>query len=309
MILRLSIGSAVLLGIKRYKVFVKPTTIYIMLGERCISHCTFCRQKAGSSDYLSRVKWIKVEAEELLNGLSKCDDYKRICFQTLDYPNIMNDLLDIIPLIKKVSNKPISVSIIPINRKDMMSLKNAGVDTLSIALDAASKEIFNKTKGNIVKNRFTWNEHWQSLKEAKEIFSNVTTHFIVGLGETDEDLVECIHKAGDMGVYPALFAYTPIKGKSALPLERYRAIQMARYLILKGCNNMKFKDEKLIDFCVEDEVIKSIIKEGGVFMTSGCPNCNRPYYNEMPSGPIYNYPYPPDKDVEKELMTYFCTDN
>ncbi|MEM4243701.1 MAG: radical SAM protein, partial [Candidatus Bathyarchaeia archaeon] len=26
------------------------------------------------------------------------------------------------------------------------------------------------------------------------------------------------------------------------------------------------------------------------FLTSGCPACNRPFYNEKPSGPIYNYP-------------------
>jgi biotin synthase-related radical SAM superfamily protein len=26
------------------------------------------------------------------------------------------------------------------------------------------------------------------------------------------------------------------------------------------------------------------------FLTSGCADCNRPFYNEKPSGPIYNYP-------------------
>lgn len=25
------------------------------------------------------------------------------------------------------------------------------------------------------------------------------------------------------------------------------------------------------------------------FMTSGCPDCDRPYYNESPRGPIYNF--------------------
>jgi len=29
---------------------------------------------------------------------------------------------------------------------------------------------------------------------------------------------------------------------------------------------------------------------GEAFRTSGCPGCNRPYYNERPSGPFYNYP-------------------
>jgi len=31
---------------------------------------------------------------------------------------------------------------------------------------------------------------------------------------------------------------------------------------------------------------------GEPFRTSGCPDCNRPFYNERPSGPLYNYPRP-----------------
>ncbi|HUT17269.1 MAG TPA: radical SAM protein, partial [Acidobacteriota bacterium] len=33
-----------------------------------------------------------------------------------------------------------------------------------------------------------------------------------------------------------------------------------------------------------------IVETGKPFLTSGCPDCNRPFYNEKPSGPIYNYP-------------------
>jgi biotin synthase-related radical SAM superfamily protein len=31
---------------------------------------------------------------------------------------------------------------------------------------------------------------------------------------------------------------------------------------------------------------------GEPFQTSGCPDCNRPFYNEQPGGPLYNYPRP-----------------
>jgi len=33
-------------------------------------------------------------------------------------------------------------------------------------------------------------------------------------------------------------------------------------------------------------------RRGEAFQTSGCPGCNRPYYNERPGGFIYNYPRP-----------------
>jgi biotin synthase len=32
--------------------------------------------------------------------------------------------------------------------------------------------------------------------------------------------------------------------------------------------------------------------KGEAFETSGCADCNRPYYNEQPGGPLYNYPRP-----------------
>jgi biotin synthase len=49
-------------------------------------------------------------------------------------------------------------------------------------------------------------------------------------------------------------------------------------------------DHCISDFGVERETLTKIIQTGAPFLTSGCPNCNRPYYNEKPSGPIYNYP-------------------
>ena len=34
------------------------------------------------------------------------------------------------------------------------------------------------------------------------------------------------------------------------------------------------------------------LADGDAFRTPGCPDCNRPFYNEHPGGPMYNYPRP-----------------
>lgn len=47
---------------------------------------------------------------------------------------------------------------------------------------------------------------------------------------------------------------------------------------------------QITDFGVTKTLLKSAVESGTPFLTSGCPNCNRPFYNEKPSGPIYNYP-------------------
>ena len=60
---------------------------------------------------------------------------------------------------------------------------------------------------------------------------------------------------------------------------------------------------KIISYGVPQEAIEHIIESGAPFRTSGCPDCNRPYYNEKPSGPIYNYPKALNKEEIKKIKT------
>jgi biotin synthase len=136
----------------------------------------------------------------------------------------------------------------------------------------------------------------------------------VGLGETEQEMIRVIQWCVDVGVYPSLFAFTPIPGTALETLSQpsiksYRRVQLARYLIVHGktrFESMKFdKNRNIVDFGFAIQELKQIIESGGPFYTSGCPNCNRPYYNERPSGPMYNYPRPlsprETKEAKKQL--------
>ena len=295
--LRPSIGSAVLLGLRKQRMLASPTTVYVMLGEHCISHCAFCRQRAGSTDYLARVNWVPVEEDKFLKALEESrEKYLRVCFQTLDYPGLVDDLVYIVPKVKEAAKKPVSVSIVPVSDEEMRDLREAGVDTLSIAIDGAGRDTFEKWKGAGVKNRFRWDTHWDALRRATEVFPAVSTHLIVGLGESDRDLVDAFFRCRDMGVSAALFAYT----EGNVPYERYRTVQLVQHLVFSGAlekGDVEYRDGKIVNIkaSIPDEVF-----EGVPFMTSGCPGCNRPFYNERPGGELYNYPYKPEKaSVEK----------
>jgi biotin synthase len=96
-----------------------------------------------------------------------------------------------------------------------------------------------------------------------------------------------------------LFAFTPIKGTALAScqqpaLDVYRRVQLARYLIVNGkvrAEDMRFDNEsRLVDFGVCKSLLISVVESGLPFLTSGCSDCNRPFYNEKPSGPLYNYP-------------------
>ncbi len=263
---------------------------------------------------LSRVTWPTFPTPKVLTALAtatKEGKIKRVCIQSLNYPDVFTHLESLLKEIKKRSTIAVSVSCQPINRDNIVRLENAGVNRLGIALDAASEAIFNKVKGKDAGGRYVWQNQFLLLNQALDVFGegNVSTHIIVGLGETEKDAVEVIQMCVDMGVLPALFAFTPIRGttlenNSPPKIEAYRRLQLARYLIVNGKTrvaDMQFdKEGKITRYGLTNEALNVEIEGGLPFQTSGCPDCNRPFYNEKPSGPIYNYPI---KLSKKEVET------
>jgi len=188
-----------------------------------------------------------------------------------------------------------------VNSENLWRLAEAGVDRIGIALDAATESLFDRVKGVSVGGPYRWRDEFLLLRVAIGIFGegNVSTHLIVGLGESEKDVVFAVQECVDLGVLPALFAFTPVKGTALAfnpqpELDVYRRVQVARYLIVNGLvrvEDMRFNGEgQVVDFGVSKPVLLNVVGGGKPFLTSGCPDCNRPFYNEKPSGPLYNYP-------------------
>jgi len=271
--IRASIATASILQLKNYKIKVEPTTLYFMLPGKCEGSCLYCTHKEG---YLSRVKWPEFDFEDI-KGRIKRVRAKRICIQCPYGKGYINALEKIL---KEISNeKPISISITAISKEKMKMLKEIGVERVGIGLDCATEKIFNKWKKGVP----SWEEYMKAIKNAKEIFGNATCHLIIGLGESDEEAINLMINMRRQGVKVALFTYF-WKNKTIVNLPRYRAIQIARYAIEEGeRRKFWFENGKLVEMEVED------INERA-FMTTGCPDCNRPFYNERVTK-IYNYPY------------------
>ena len=69
------------------------------------------------------------------------------------------------------------------------------------------EQIFDRVKGRFVNGPYVWKEQLELLNEAVQIFGmgKVSTHIIVGLGETEREMAQILQKCVDMGVLPALF--------------------------------------------------------------------------------------------------------
>ena len=308
-LVRVSVGSAIVLGLLAGKLDAEPTTAYLMTyhAGKCAANCGFCPQAKTSeskAELLSRVAWPSFPSRAVLGGLEKAvreERVKRVCFQALNYPEAIGEVCVFVKELKRLVSVPVSVSCQPLNSENMWRLAEAGVDRIGIALDAATEPLFDKVKGVSAGGPYKWRDEFLLLRVAIGIFGegNVSTHLIVGLGESEKEAAFAVQECVDLGVLPALFAFTPVKGTAlaAYPqpaLDLYRRVQVARYLIVNSLarfEDMRFNGEGRIgDFGVTKPVLLSVVGAGNAFLTSGCPGCNRPFYNEKPGGPLYNYP-------------------
>jgi biotin synthase len=307
--IRVSIGTAGVLGLLKLHSDAEPTTAYLMTytQRNCRANCAFCpqaRQSSSSKELLSRVVWpafpLALVVERIATKVRE-KKLRRVCMQSLNFPGFAKDISEIASSILSKVSVPISISCPPVPREKMEALKQLGVERIGLPIDGATQQIFDSIKGSAVKGPYHWQAHIESLKDALDVFgaNKVSTHIIIGLGETEQDAVNIIQKLYDIGVNPSLFAFTPIKGTKLGDhkrprIDQYRRVQLARYVILQGASSaqsMRFNSEgKIVDFGVSQENIDRFTSLGDPFMTAGCPNCNRPFYTESPMGPIYNYP-------------------
>ncbi|NLJ99766.1 MAG: radical SAM protein [Clostridia bacterium] len=297
-----SAGTAHVLGLKQLSVETPPTTAYLMVGRNCIYNCSFCPQAAGSSssaNMLSRVSWPRYPLEDVVKALVAAHDLGKIhraCIQVVHSPDYWEELLRAVSAIRRATPMALSVSTVITNVEQAEMLFHAGVDRISLALDAANKELFEK-----VKNR-SWERTWGLLETlAGKYRGKIATHIIAGLGEKEKDVIHMIQKCKDLNITVGLFAFTPVRGtamegRPGPDLSPYRRLQIARHLIIGGHGregDFTFNGRgEIINFGMDEAALHRLLEDGNAFRTSGCAHCNRPNYNERPGKQPYNFPRP-----------------
>jgi biotin synthase len=294
--IQVSIGTAAVLGLAELRMSAAPTTAYLMLGGRCAMACAFCAQARDSeagSLHLSRVIWPEYNLDDVVPRLAQAVSrgaLRRACLQVTVGAGAYRHALAVLRAVKGHSAVPFDVAILPRDLDQVRGLVEAGADHVGFGLDAACQEVFDQVKGG------DWHRSLALVEDTARAFpGRAALHLIVGLGETEQQMVDRIQWAHDRGITVGLFAFTPVRGTALAgrpppPLDVYRRMQAVRWLIVHGqayAGEMSFDAAgRLLDPGVP------LPADGKPFRTSGCPDCNRPYYNERPTGPMYNYPCP-----------------
>ncbi len=255
---------------------------------------------------LSRVNWPSWDEEQVLSAVKQAfrtGSIERCCLQVTVSPGYMERVKEIAARIGQ--QLPLGASVVA-NVDQVGELLGAGLERVGLSLDAVNEEAYQRIKGGNL------GEALAEIEEAARRFpGRVATHLMIGLGETEEEMVRVIERLCEWGVTVALFAFTPVAGTAMEhelppPLESYRRIQAARHLIIHRratVEHFAFSQQgKILHFGLSEEELRASLSDGKAFETSGCPGCNRPYYNEPPSGPLYNYPRPLTTDEQRQAI-------
>ena len=242
--------------------------------EGCRANCAYCglaRHRKSSRDYADRnfirVNWPAVPYEDVLDIVAAGGDqgrFHRMCISMITHPNSDADALTVLRRwTGRISFIPVSILSNPttMTRQDVQALKDLGADIFTVALDAATPVIFDRTRGHGVQSPHSWDKYWEILHAAAEIFGpeHFGAHLIVGMGESEYDVLALVQRLRDLGGHSHMFAFFPEAGSlmdhlPAVPRPQWRRVQLGRYLIdyrARRIEQMRFDETgRLVDFGV-----------------------------------------------------------
>lgn len=327
---QISTAAAITLGLMPGKMHgcgcTRCLNLLLTYPEGCRANCAYCglaRHREADRDYADRnfirVDWPAVPMDQIIEKVAKDGaetPFHRMCISMITHPRSDADTVTVLKAwTDRIDPATVPVSILSnpttMTRGDVQTLKDLGADIFTVALDAATPDIFDRTRGKGVDSPHSWKKYWEILDDARDIFGDQKfgAHIIVGMGETEHDVLTLVQRLVDIGGHSHMFCFFPERGSlmdhlPATPRDQWRRVQLARYLIdYRGqrVENMTFDDEgRVSNFGLKQSEIDDIINQGIAFRTSGCPGkiqedisaCDRPYGDSPPSN-IASYPFQP----------------
>jgi len=337
--LRMSLAAAMTLGFKN-GLFYRNAKLYcinllLTYPEGCAARCAYCglsgnRPGQYTEKRFIRVTWPIYALEDIIQRiLERTHRVKRICISMITRKRCVPDTLDICRKLRNAVDIPVSILVSPtlLKYEDLQALKNAGADKIGVAVDLATEPLFIQYRGKGVGGPHQWDRYWECLRQGVEIFGNGNAgpHFMAGMGETEKEMSLAMQKSRDMGGRTHLFSFFPeagslLENKGMPPMDQYRRIQLARYLIdheLSRADGFSFdQDQRILHYGLSSEQLETVVNSGEPFRTSGCSGndgevaCNRPFANSRPGPDIRNFPFLPDAgDIEniRRQLNFPCS--
>lgn len=327
---RISYASAIALRFKsgRFSEDFPFGGINLLLSydDGCKSDCGYCglaRNRPGDYDEKSfiRVDWPLVRTDEFIDRLVRHEDQlTRLCISMVTHGRAYKDTLELTRRITERVNAPLSLLVAPptLNEERLRTLKEAGADMIGIGMDAVTEDLFASLRTNVPKGGLSWEQYWETVGHARDIYGpwHVNCHTLVGLGETDAQLMDIFGRLLDREIFSYLFCFNPepdsrMGHHPKTPVERWRRVQLAKFLLEeRGVHPdaFVFDDDGMLErIRAPRALVDEVVHDGFAFMTNGCPSsggepgCTRPMGSWRPTESPRDYPWQPTAEDEAAI--------
>jgi len=322
---KMSHATAISLGLmpgRMYRGAVnRCVNLLVHYDEGCSANCAYCglaKKRPGTYGEKSfiHVDWPLFSMDHIIEAINGAPPYvKRTCISMITNGKCGTHTMEMTGRLKEETALPISILVAPtiLHQTDLKAFKTCGADKIGVALDLATPGLFDLYRGKGVSGPHRWETYWQTMQQGRDIFGayHIGAHLMVGMGETEKEMITLMHRLWQMGICNHLFSFFAEEGSrlSHRPQpawDTYLRVQLARYVIENesvGPDLMTFDDEgRLLGVGLPSEQMDAVIQSGRPFMTTGCVDhdgevaCNRPFGNCLPDVRQWNYPYSPNTE-------------
>jgi len=275
---RISSATAISLGLSKGRLYRgaknRCANLLVHYKEGCAANCAYCglaKTRTGSYGQKTfiMVQWPLFSMDALIEAINNGPPYvRRTCISMITNGRCRRDTIAMTERLKKETNIPISILISPTVLKvdDLKAMRESGADKIGIAIDLATPELFDLYRGKGVSGPHRWERYWQTVSDGLEIFGerNVGIHLMVGMGETEQEMVSIMERAWNLGALNHLFSFfaepgSKLEYKKQPPWPTYLRVQLARYLIeeraFSASTMVSDKDGHIIDFGLPEDDI------------------------------------------------------
>ncbi|OQY43085.1 MAG: hypothetical protein B6240_13275 [Desulfobacteraceae bacterium 4572_87] len=295
---KISHATAISLGLMHNRMYRgavnRCVNLLVHYPEGCSANCAYCglaKKRPGTYGEKSfiHVEWPLFSMLEIIDAINRAPGYvKRTCISMITNGKCAKHTLSMTEQLTGATKRPVSI---------LTSPTILDPDFLHQAKRCAHQ----------------WDTYWQFMEDGLRVFgpNNVGAHLMVGMGESEKEMVNLMDRLWQMGVDNHLFSFFAEEGSSLgnmpqPPWPTYLRIQLARYLIeneISSPGQMAFNEKgSIVDYGVSPERMETVIHSGIPFMTTGCLDdkgevtCNRPFGNCLPDVQQWNYPYQPNRE-------------
>jgi len=188
-----------------------PEQIFFALYRNCSMGCKFCplSKRIDNPHYsleriYARIKAINIDQVKSIGITSAYP-------QSLSARDIVDEIIFLIEKLKQLvgTSIPIGVSVKSPSKDDLLRLKECGVREVRLNVEIFNDELSKR----LMPHKYN-QDILQSIASACEIFGKnfVSSNMLVGVGESDEDLINGVEALAALGAVATLYPYDIVEG-------------------------------------------------------------------------------------------------